>query len=102
MSTWYDWYTKCWEAIYEKIAALSEFADADIIYGYKGTIEKYPTVYVCPGDINITPASLNMYDNVATIDIVLEYSSTPALLGHSGAEPSIPDPVQMARISILH
>ena len=71
MSTdpWYTWYMKCWEAIYEKIAALAEFADADIIYGYKSTIETYPTVYVCPGNIDITPASLNMYDNKAVIDI---------------------------------
>jgi hypothetical protein len=78
-SEWMDWYSACWDALVAKVVALEEFDTDTVIYGFKGTIEKYPTCYVCPGNTDITPASLNRYDNRALFEfgVVVEEESNP-------------------------
>jgi len=55
--TWPDWYLSVWDALIEAVKTVSGVDKDRVYYGEKFPPDDYPTVYVCPLPIDVSPAS---------------------------------------------
>lgn len=65
--TWYSWYVDVWDKLVTLVKTISDFGE-NVYYGEKFPLDKYPSCYVCPLPISVTPASMMLSSNDAQFE----------------------------------
>jgi len=57
--SWGDWYESVWTALVNKVKSLDDFDDENTFFGEKFPPEKYPSAYICPGEVPGQPKTMH-------------------------------------------
>jgi hypothetical protein len=77
MTTWYTDYIAIWDALVNLVKALNKtdgarvFNEENVFYGEKYPPENYPSCYVCPMPITLTPATFRTFENSYVFDLAV-------------------------------
>jgi len=79
--SWYDWFRSVWDALVNKILTVTEFSN-NVFYGEKFPIVAFPSAYVCPENILITPATFRESFHNPTFGVGIVVQNVDAKAGY--------------------